>query len=292
MYANSLHRSIYKLYFFCLPLGHFLNLPFNDLIHAYIPDFSTVLALFGLIILSLFNKSVMYENRVGGLFKLYAIFVLYSILAALALSFYLRNPIESPFRAIIGDIVLFLLFVLTVYYNSIILTKYVSIKSLFPIMKFQAIILLLVGFLQLFSMKGFSFASIIYNSLSTIFSFRDLNWLSNVERGVTFFGPEPSSASLICYLTIPYVLVMIFTSKRKDRLTYIVLLTLFAYLFFQSDSSSAQISFIYVIFSAIILCILKSKNSLLRLCSFPKKVDSFPEIVDSSISQQEPPYHP
>lgn len=267
MPTNNIHVLIYKFYFLCLPLGHVFNFPFNDAIQPYLPDFSTLIALFGLIVFSLSQKSLNTNRRIGELFKLYAILVVYSIFASFVLTFYLTNPIESPFRTISGDIVLYLFFILSVYYNYIILTKYIRWKSLFHLMKIQIIILLCVGFIQFLSINGVLPANILYEFLSNIFSLKDLDWLSSLDRGVTFFGTEPSSASLICYLTIPYILAVIITQKGRQRFTFFIVLLLFGFLFLTSDSSSALFSFLFVVFVAVVLGMLKMNPNKLKLIS-------------------------
>lgn len=268
MSTNNIHAQIYKLYFLCLPLGHVFNFPFNDAIHPFLPDFSTLIALFGLVVLAVSQKSLNINHRIGSLFKLYLLFAVYSIIASFILTFILSNPIESPFSTISGDIVLYLFFILSVYYNYVILTKYIRFTSLFHLMKLQIIILLFVGFIQFLAINGIAPANILYNLLSSIFSLRDFDWLSSLERGVTFWGTEPASASLICYLTIPYVLAVIITRKGRQRLIFLIILLLFAFLFFSSDSTSALISFIYVVISAVILGIIKVNSNKLKLISF------------------------
>lgn len=268
MYQYNIHRGIYKFYFFCLPLGHVFNLPFNNFIHSYIPDFSTIIAFVGLIALSFSRPISLSNSRINALFKLYLILALYSVFAAFFLTFYLKNPLESPFRSIIGDIALYLVFVLSVYYNSFALSKFIKLKSLYPIMKLQVIILLCVGFLQFLSMKGINSVTVIYNILSNIFSLRGQSWLSNVERGITFFGTEPSSASLICFLTIPFVLLMILKRRGISRIYYIVTLILFAVLFLSSNSSSAQISFLFVLLAAFLLCVVRINPIFFKIVAF------------------------
>lgn len=268
MPTNAIHVNIYKFYFLCLPLGHVFNLPFNEAIQPYLPDFSTLIALFGLFVLAVSEKSLSTNSRIRSLFKLYAILVVYSIIASFVLTLHLNNPIESPFRAIVGDIVLYLLFILSVYYNYVILNKYIRLSSLFQLMKLQMIILLFVGGIQLLSINGVFPASILYNILASVFSLRDLSWLSNLERGVTFFGTEPASASLICYLTIPYIGAMIITHKKRHKFKFLIILFLFAFLFFSSDSSSALISFVFVILAAVFLSIIKGRPNTLKLLSF------------------------
>ena len=268
MPTNNIHVNIYKFYFLCLPLGHVFNFPFNDAIQPYLPDFSTLVALFGLLVLATSEKSLSINKRIRALYRLYAILAVYSILASMVLTLHLNNPIESSFRAIVGDIVLYLLFILSVYYNYVVLNKYIKITSLFNLLKLQMMLLLFVGFIQYLSINGVFSASILYNTLASIFSLRELSWLSNLERGVTFFGTEPASASLICYLTIPYILAMIITKKGKQRFTFFIILLLFAFLFFSSDSSSALISFIFVLLATFYLGVMKGRPNRLKLISF------------------------
>lgn len=244
--STGVNQLIYKLYFFCIPFGHIFNFPFNDAIHAYVPEYAVIFMLLGLAVL-VSTSGIKFSKRLSKLWKLYGICVLLSVVLSVALALNSDDLIESPFHAILGDIVLYLIFVLSVCYNSYSLTHTVRFKDLIPILNLQLIILLIVGYLQFLAMRGMSLAENMYLTLCRVFALRDFTWISDLERGVTFFGTEVASASLLCYLIIPFNLVRIASTKGRTRFWYILSLALFSVLFLTSGSSSALISFLIVV---------------------------------------------
>ena len=257
---TGVNLLIYKLYFFCIPFGHIFNLPFNDAIHAYVPEYDVIFMLLGLAVL-VSTSGINFSKRLSKLWMLYGICVLLSVILSIALTLSSDELIESPFHAIMGDIILYLFFVLSVCYNSYSLTHTVRFKDLVPVLNLQLIILLVVGYLQFLAMRGISLAETFYLTLCRVLALRDITWIAELERGVTFFGTEVASTSLLCYLIIPFNLVMIASTKGRTRFWYILSLALFSVLFLTSGSSSALISFLIVVGSF----------ALLRL-NFPVKV--------------------
>lgn len=236
---------IYKLYFFCIPFGQLFNLPFNEVVHPFIPEYSMIIMLFGLMIL-VTSSGIRFSKRLSNLWYIYAICVGLSILMAFVLSTMQEGFKESPYHAIIGDIVLYLIFVLSVCYNSYALTHFIRFKDLIPVMNAQLVVLLTVGYLQFYALNEFGIATVIYERLARVFALTDITWITNLERGVTFFGTEVASASLLCYLLIPFNIVRTFSTKGWVRFRYAVSLILFSVLFLTSGSSSALISFLVV----------------------------------------------
>lgn len=244
--STGVNVLIYKLYFLCIPFGHIFNFPFNDAIHAYVPEYAVIFMLLGLAVLAS-TSGIKFSKRLSKLWKLYGICVLLSVVLSAVLALNSDDLIESPFRAILGDVVLYLIFVLSVCYNSYSLTHTVRFKDLIPIFNLQLVILLIVGYLQFLAMRGVSMAESIYLMLCRVFALKDFTWISDLERGITFFGSEVASASLLCYLIIPFNLIRIASTKGQTRFWYILSLFLFSVLFLTSGSSSALISFLIVV---------------------------------------------
>ena len=239
MSTKKLSVNIYKLYIFCLPLGRLFDLPFGDFYDKVITQFSTLLMLIGVFMLLIENKKL-FSQRNKYFVHIYFFMLIFSLLAASVFTFTLDNQYESPFSAILGDIILYFFVLLSIFYNTYCLSNYVSLREVYKMFNFQVILLLLVGYSQLLGMIGFS---IPYDILSTIFSLRELSWLSSVDRGVTFFGSEPSSASLLCFVVIPYLYSCIKEESGVKRVFFIIALLLFTFLILCSNSSQLLILF-------------------------------------------------
>ncbi len=240
MNSRCFSANLYKLYVLCLPFGRLFNLPFGDFFNKVITQFSTLVMLLGCIILLLNNKSLI-NSRNKLFLGMYSYMALSSILMAIILSFIINNQYESPMSSIVGDIVLYLFVVLSVFYNCYCLSNYVAFSAIYKVFNWQIMVLLIVGYAQFLGMLGLSAP---YNILSSIFSLRELSWLEDLDRGVTFFGSEPSSAAILCFVVIPYLYSTIQLERGFKRLKYIVALMLFAFLVLFSNSSQFLILFI------------------------------------------------
>lgn len=240
MTSKFLSANIYKFYVLCLPFGRLFDLPFGDLFNKVFTEFSTIVMLIGSLILILGNKSLV-NSRNRLFLRIYTYMFISSTLMAIILSFILPIQYESPISTILGDIVLYLLVILSLFYNCYCLTHYVSFTTIYKIFNWQIVLLLIVGYSQLAGMLGFAAP---YNLLSSIFSLREISWLKDLDRGVTFFGSEPSSAAILCFIIVPYLYSEIQFETGLKRLKYIVALFLFAFLAINSNSSQFLILFI------------------------------------------------
>ena len=231
---NSFSASLYKLYVLCLPFGQLFNLPFGDTFNKIIPAFSTLVMLVGCLILFVQGRPLM--NSRNRLFaRMYSYMAIISIIMAVVLSLVIDiTQYEPPMSAIVGDLVLYFWVVLSIFYNSYCLSHYVSFSSIYKIFDWQIAILLIVGYAQLLGLLGLAGP---YNFLSSIFSLRELSWLSTLNRGVTFFGSEPASASILCFIVMPYLYSSIQTKKGAKKLKYIIALLLLFVLVLGSNSS-------------------------------------------------------
>lgn len=240
MNSNSIHSNIYKLYLLCLPFDRLFEFPFGDFFDKIITQFSTLVMLIGSFALLMGNRKIV-NGRNNLFFKLYAYMALSSVVMAGVLSLSLEVQYESPFSSILGDIVLYFFVVLSICYNSYCLSHFIDFSGIYKIFDMQIVVSLFVGYAQLLGMLGFSAP---YNVLSSIFALRELSWLTDLDRGVTFFGSEPSSAALFCFVVIPYIYSSIQYGKGFKRFLYLLSLILFAVLVLSSNSSQLLILFI------------------------------------------------
>lgn len=240
----KVNRTIYFIYIFFLPFGNAFAPTFMPAVLKQYLFKNTSLYFFviGIILLLFLNKGKMeYGSGIAKWMKYFAYTSAYSFIAALILFIPLGECNgEDTFRAVIGPIMNTALMVLAIYYNYIALKDFVDFKELFKIFDIQIIILLIVGYLQ-FICSTTGALSGVYSALANALN---LLPLSNLNRGVTFFGTEPSSASLLCYVIIPYIFSRIIDEVGWHKVRYILAIALFMFLTLNSTSSSFLILFL------------------------------------------------
>ena len=237
---NNISSLLYKLYILCLPFGRLFDLPFGDLYNKVITQFSTLLMLIGVFVLLMSNVKIR-NSRNYLFYNFYLYMLVASFVMSCVLIFIVDIHSENPFSAILGDIILYYFVVLSISYNGYCLTRLLPFNSLYTIFDWQVIILLIIGYAQLAGMLGFPGP---YNLLSSVFALRELSWLSNLERGVTFFGTEPSSAAILTFIVIPYLFSSIRYNRGLKRFYYICASFLFSILVLGSNSSQMLIMFL------------------------------------------------
>lgn len=257
--------TLYKIYVLCLPFGRLFALPFGAFFNKVITQFSTIVMLLGVFYIMCSRVSLWNNYRCSPFFRMYIYMLFSSILMATILTITLSNIPESPYSAILGDVVLYFFVVLSIYFNTYCLSNCISTKSIWSIFDWQIIILLIVGYSQLVAMVGFSFP---YDVLSSVFALRSLHYLTTLDRGVTFFGAEPAAASIICFITIPYLYSCIQTQKGKKRFYYAMALLLFVFLILCSNSSQLLILFLGSALLFVWTCFKPIRNSFYYLSFF------------------------
>lgn len=263
---KNIDSTLYKFYLFCMPLGQLFNFSSDDMSETL--QFSTILMLLGFARIIL-TKSFKANSGIKAFGKLYLFMAAYSLLASFVLSLTMDTVLTvSPLRRCLGDVVLYFVVFCSICYNYYGLTKLVSINEVLRLFKLQTIVLLIVGALQLAVMFGVGTG--LYSVLCSVFALRDIVYLTNLERGITFFGTEPAEASLICYIVIPYLLYSAIIEKGVHKLAYIALFVVMALMFMLSNSSSALLSFVFVCFAFFVLYVLKIRK---------KKVVMIPAIL-------------
>ncbi|NDV66986.1 O-antigen ligase family protein [Bacteroides sp. 224] len=248
MNYKALERSIYKLYVFFLPFDRFIEFPFGDFINSILISFSSLLMLLGMVLI-IYRGWFYYSNGIRVFCYLCIFMTMYSFIISLLLHSELGviNG-EDSFTAIRGDIILYFLALASIYYNYYNLSYNVNFNQLKNIFKTQIIILLIIGYLQLASMSGYSLATNIYTFLSSFLSLKKLEYLVLLDRGVTLFGSEPASVSILCFIIIPYTISQIYCNRKRFGylIVYVIIYVLFAILFLLSNSTQALISFLVI----------------------------------------------
>ncbi len=253
MTERNFNAFWYKLYVLCLPFGRLIELPFGNTVNGILGQLSTSVMLVGVACLVV-QGHFRLARRVGLLFLFWLFMAVYSLAASCVLTFSLFNPVESPMYTCLGDIVLYFLAFLSIWYNWYNLSHAVSFRSLYRVFNWQLPILLVVGYLQLGTMLGVGPCVGAYTALSSVLALVPPEYLWEVNRGVTMFGSEPASASILCALVIPYVMSRIVNSGGGRRLYFLIVLLLFGFLMLLSGSSSVLVQFLV----AVVLFVLAS----------------------------------
>lgn len=243
----SINRAIYFLFIFFLPFTGLLRFEFiPSSIQGYLFQQSSNYFMFLGLFVYIISKQMKISkcSELAGTFRLYVYTVVHSVILALILYFplgLLHN--ESTLRAISGNIIFYFIVVLSLYYNYIMLTEYVRIDELFKIFDIQIVALLFVGYLQFLSIWAGGIFGSLYSKLAPILN---LLPIEKLDRGVCFFGSEPSSSSILSFVVIPYLLAKLLVRNEK-KIGTIFKLVLFTPLLVNSTSSSLLITLVLLI---------------------------------------------
>lgn len=247
MKIRSINRIIYFLFIFFLPLTGVLQLGFiPDVMRSYLfPQSSNYFMFIGLFVYICSRRFKVRKCKdLKHIFYWYGYSAIHSVILALVLYVpfgVLHN--ETTLRAISGNIVFYLIVALSIYYNYVMLTEYVKFNELFKIFDLQIIILLAVGYLQFFSIWNGGIFSRIYSQLAPVLHLLPIDEL---DRGICFFGSEPSSASILSFIVVPYLFSKLLV-KGQAKFSTILELALFVPLFINSTSSSLMITNVILI---------------------------------------------
>lgn len=243
----SINKIIYFMFIFFLPFTGLLDFDFiPGTIKGYLFQQSSNYFLFlGLIVYILTKHMVIPKcGELADIFTLYTYTVIHSIIMALLLYLPLGTlHNESTIRAVSGNIIFYLIVVLSLYYNYVMLTEYVNFNELFKIFDIQISILLIVGYLQFFAIWLGGVFNSIYSQVAYILN---LLPIEKLNRGVCFFGSEPSSASILSYVVIPYLLAKLLV-KVEHKFSTMLKLLLFTPLLINSTSSSLLITIVLLV---------------------------------------------
>ena len=249
----SINKIIYYLFIFFLPFTGVLKLSFvPETIRGYLfPQSSNYFLFLGLIIYILSKHMVI--PRCGALSKTFALYI-YTTIHSVIMALILYLPLgvlhnETTFRAISGNIIFYFIVILGIYYNYVMLTEYVEVRKLYKIFDIQIIILLIVGYLQFAAIWVGGFLGKIYSVIAPLFN---LLPIEKLNRGVCFFGSEPSSASILSYIVIPYLLAKLLTKDDGKKET-MIRIALFVPLLINSTSSSLLITIVLLIVAFVAL---------------------------------------
>ena len=261
---DSFQVLLYKLYVFTLPLGRFLNIWFDELMERLFLQFSTMVMLLGVIII-VFHGDFYINKRIMPFFKLFLFMAVWSILCSVVLAFFVPGSLKSPLVTCLPDIYYSFLAVLSFFYNYYCLTHLVRFEKLYKLFDIQILLLLLVGFAQYAAFIG---VAAPYNLLCQVFALKDLEWLFLVDRGVTLWGNEPSSVSIVSFCVLPYIYTSIVKAKGWSKFKYIVCAILFFALFAGSNSSQTLLLYLACTGLFIIFLLLRKFPKVLYKVSF------------------------
>lgn len=258
---NVVDILLFKLFVFTLSLGRFIELPFGDFFQKIVPQFSTIVMFVGFSLL-LLRKAKIADNNVMPFVKFWLFSVLYTVLAcslliilhSIGFADRIDNQawnLEMPYQAITRDIVFWLYSIMALLYSYYNLRYNISFTELRGVIEASIIAILFVGSLQYGVLNGIGICAVIYNGLCFIFNLVDLTDISLLERGICFWGSEPSSASALCMFVVPYSIITFFKSSGWRRFRFgLYVLTLF-FLMLNSGSSSTVITSLLVLLCTI-----------------------------------------
>lgn len=262
MNAKIIQEKIYLSYLFFLPMGRFIDLNLPNVLEKYLfPNFSLYFFFIGLLILIISRVKIESPILLAWR-KLYIFQAIYSLLMAcfLFVPFGILHG-ENTFQACAGSIVFWFIVLCHLYYNYYCIIYIVKPQQIIKTIHKSAIILLLIGYIQFFSIVFSGPFSKIYSFLSQLFV---LLPIEKLDRGVVFWGSEPSSASIILIYLIPMMLALIIKPMHKrQRSKELIMLILFLPLFFSSKSSTVLI--IVIILITTVLSILTQKKWIYKL---------------------------
>lgn len=244
--------TIYKLYIFFLPFGNFLNLPWmGEGVGNVFTPFSSWFMYIGMLAIVLGKFRLTFNKGIKAFGWLWLFMAAYTILAAIvwSVSGKVPNGLESPDRAILGDLVLYARVLLSLYFNYYCLTHFVRFRDLFRVFDSQIAILVVVGIFQMLAFMGYGTLTSLYSRLAEVFSFVPFERLVEMERGVCLFQSEPSHLIVLCYFVLPYLIYRILFERasRLKTLSYVLALTAFLTLFLFSNSTSVFVCAIAVV---------------------------------------------
>lgn len=184
--------------------------------------------------------------------KLYIFQAVYSLIAACVLYIPLGTLNgEDAFQASIGGIIFWFIVLCHLYYNYYGITRLITIKQFVSVLHASAFVLLLVGYLQFLVINVGGIFTKIYILLS---NFIVLLPIERLNRGVVFFGTEPSSSSLVLVYIIPMIISLIIKPiEKKKRWREYLYILLFFPLFITSGSSTVLIMLLILVIATIII---------------------------------------
>lgn len=235
----NLEKSIYKLYVFFFPFQMFSFISFPSFLSRYLfINTSTLFMWLGVLVLVVKKLSLPYNHGIKSFSRLYGFMAVYSLIAAVVLFIPLGTLNgEDTVRACIGDIIFYLIVLISIYYNWYCLSFIIDFCELKIVMFFESFILLLIGYIQLGIISGIGGLTKIYNMIGQIVQLADT---SKLGRGVVFGGTEPASAANLFLLIVPYHLAVLLKDDNDFKQKALHLLMVIAYfpLIANSDSSS------------------------------------------------------
>lgn len=258
---NSLESKLYKAYLFFLPFGYFLK--YDLPLQSYLFSMFSCFFFWPGCLLMLTNKS---RHFCPPLLRGWQKMTLFQSLYTLAMACVLYVPLgslngESTLRACIGMIIFGIVVLLHISYNVYAFTYLITWRQVEKIFQKSIYVLLFVGYLQLASIKVGGPFTAVYNALGSVFFLSE-----ELERGIQFFGSEPSAVATLFLFIIPYLIAKVLHSnflnvwKNKDLL----LLILFIPLFITSNSSTVLLSMVMV--AIVTICIFFRYRGFYKIC--------------------------
>lgn len=242
----NIKRLLYKLYVFLIPFGSLFNMGSEGIGFWYYISLSQLIMAIGSFLTVPEALGRIKSGKPMRKWLFMALFmIIYTVMSAAVIQA-TRGDLygESPFSVVPAQIVFTSLFLMSIIYNYVCLNDIVQFEELFPIFKIQSIILLIVGFIQYFTILGSGSAYTICKALSVVFCIRDPMYLLETDRGITLFGSEGSSVASLCLWLIPFILLYAYYTKSK---LVIIEALLWTFLFFNTGSASNVISFATVL---------------------------------------------
>ncbi|MFR3995468.1 MAG: hypothetical protein ACLTZK_11625 [Turicibacter sp.] len=257
-YRDPILSILYKGYVFFMPFSLFAVIPTDNMLVKYF--FFSVSCVF--LYLGLLHIVLSRQGRIviSPLLKRLVLLYCYMTVSSIVMAILLYLPLgvkygQTTFDCIPGDIIFYFVVLLNIYFNYYCLSFVVNFSELKKVFWVNIVILILIGYIQLFVIYGGGVFVRIYQSLSNIFYLYPVDRAR--EKGVTFFGSELSSAAQLFVIIIPFLCSVLLnkTEPLKWKRRAIFALILFIPLFLNTSSSSVYITLILVVATFISLSI-------------------------------------
>lgn len=241
MRLHDIQKKNYKIYILFLPFVMSFSVYFSvisELLGALGKNFSVIPHMIGILIIlyEAFKERKIQTNKIINILFL---FILYLNFSSIMSAMYRSETLgvlygESTYGAIKGMLIYYTVVFLIFYYNFLMLSKF-TLKELNRTMKFILNLILLIGYLQITTLKIPSVGKLL-DFIDVFDVLRNSEFLLVMDR-ITLSGSEPATISLIMnVLLMPYILSKILIGEEK-LLNTIKFLLCIPILFFSRSSS-------------------------------------------------------
>lgn len=264
--SNKLNENLFKVYILLLPITLFHPLKLNKIFGAPADTSSFLLHVLGMIIIVL-STIRLRQIKASNLMVYLGIMIFVLDLSSLLMAFILNYKLgilygENTYLAMSGDFIYYIQIFFIFYYNYYVgssIDKKIISKMFYIITIYE----LIIGYLQILILKGFSFLSSIYGIIEKLGFIYDVNDMVRVGKIYLTGGEASSVANIVGFIVMPYILANLILNKE---LKYKLLLLLYIPIIYFSKSTTVYVAIaLQLLIFIVILCYKKRKTFQLIL---------------------------